>query len=149
MFILTRTYDTRSLPLDMVYLDAATGTATVSDVTLSATNADDTLEVALPLTAMFHGAAFPLSGADYLTPVTGDLTVTIDATGLATGIHLYSLSSLTGRWQGFGRFAAALAGFGLGGRIHRKVSPLLYVSVYALTGGTPVSLPTVPTSAWH
>lgn len=137
------------MPLDMIYVDALTGAATLSNITIQATSADDTLDAPAPLTATFNAQAFPLSGADYLTPVSGDLMVSADTSGLSSGIYTYSLTSVSGRWQGLGRLMFSFAGFGVAGRLLLKVLPLVYVSVYAIDSATVTTPATVPTSAWR
>lgn len=149
MFTIQQVYDGQTVPLDMIYLDAYAGALTLANVTIQADADADALTAPAPLTVVFDGQTFPLSGADYRAAATGALVISADPSALTAGIYTYPLLSTSGYWQGVGRFAWSFAGWGVAGRGSASVLPLVYVSVYALTATTPTLPATVPTSAWR
>ena len=146
MMSFSRTYETITQPLDMVYFDASNDTVAVSNVTLSATMPGEVLRLPSGVTGTFNNSAFPLSSDDFLTPITGDLVLTYTG-DFSTGIYTLSLLLTTGLWQGLGSLMASGAGYGVGGQGEQHALPLIYLSVLRLT--TTDTIPIVPDSAWH
>lgn len=134
MFTVDRRYQGNVYPIAMLYVDSLHERYTFDEIVVQATDAQDWLVFPAGAgQATFQGAALPLSGAEFLTAVTGTLTIIVTAR-LAVGLTVLSLQSVTRTLPGQGLALSGVGLMGQPGQVGRDLTPLIQVQYFPVEG---------------
>jgi hypothetical protein len=134
MFFLSRAYNGYQLPDPTLYVDTIGDPYQFEEITLVATAEDSSLDLTgVQAICRFNGDPFPLSGADYLTAVTGTLEITVTQQ-LATGLYWIPFMCVT-------ETLIPVAGFALHGLVPDGIAA---ASQIALAAGVKVQSFPIP-----
>jgi hypothetical protein len=110
MFHLYRVYNGEDISVPMLYVDDLQTVTSFANLKLYADHALDTLDIlGVNHISNFGGYGFPLDGADFLTAITGTLTIKI-LSDLAYGLHQFPCCSTSSVPPLLGYGAGALGG---------------------------------------
>lgn len=139
MFTIHRTYNSYDLPVATLYIDSLYREYSFENINIHATKAESTLDVSgVQASCVFNGDGFPLQGSDYLTAVTGTLTIAV-MEALAMGLHFFPFVATRDVYPVMGLMVHGIGVMGVKGTLYFPIGVQLQVQHFEIPG---VALPT-------
>lgn len=139
MFTIKRVYLGIDLPVPTLYIDSLYKEYSFENIKIQASKSNSTLALSgVTASCVFNGDGFPLRGSDYLSAVTGTLTIAVSQ-HLATGLHFFPFVATRETYPAMGLAIQGIGIMGLKGILQFPVGVQIQVQNFEIPG---VELPT-------